>query len=159
MDIFIIKNKKSMKKIYVITQGSYSDYRICTLCSTKEIAEEATKLYGGSVIEEYDLDYLPNRPKGEYYWCINMDWDGNIINTPSTMGVEYEKDFILKWQPYSYSNSSSVSNKIQFSVWASDENIAIKSCNEKRSRLIAVGYRGISWDEYTKLKQVGKLLE
>lgn len=50
------------KKVYVITKGAYSDYHICAVAATKEIAEKLQKIYSDEYsradarIEEYDLN-------------------------------------------------------------------------------------------------------
>lgn len=52
------------KKVYVITQGDYSDYHICAVTLDKELAEKLCKVYSNlkyypyfdpAQIEEYDL--------------------------------------------------------------------------------------------------------
>ena len=55
-----------MKKIYVVTYGEYSDYKICNVLSTKEKAEEYVSFYNAAMssyydtaqIEVYELDKL-----------------------------------------------------------------------------------------------------
>lgn len=45
------------KKMFVITYGEYSDYRIESMWSSKEVAEEKLELLGPSYqIEEWDVD-------------------------------------------------------------------------------------------------------
>lgn len=45
------------KKIYIVTEGEYSDYHICAVFSTREKAEEYVQCHGTDYnIEEYDLD-------------------------------------------------------------------------------------------------------
>lgn len=47
-------------KVYVITQGSYSDYHICAVATDPEKAEKLAKLYSDSYdsaeVEEYDTE-------------------------------------------------------------------------------------------------------
>lgn len=146
--------QKIKMKIYIITCGEYSDSHICAVCSNKEKAEEAKNLYGyDSKIEEYEIDKLPDHPKGEYLWEVKMDWDGNVAHDPQTLSVEYygNKKFSIDWCPYSDS-------KIRFDVWAKTDKGAIKSCNEKRIQLISNGYHNITWKRFTELKEAKLLI-
>lgn len=70
-----------MKTIYILTEGSYSDYRIVATYSTRELAEEAQKHCTYSEIEEYDLDALeiPEHPPGHTAWCVNINAKINAI--------------------------------------------------------------------------------
>jgi hypothetical protein len=61
-----------MKTIYVLTEGSYSDYHIVGVYSTKELAQEAESLYSDSMIEEYSLDYIPEHPPGMSAWFVRI---------------------------------------------------------------------------------------
>ena len=61
-----------IKKIYVLTEGDYSDYHIVGVYSTPELAQEAQTLYPDSMIEEYDLDDIPEHPPGMLAWGVNI---------------------------------------------------------------------------------------
>ena len=69
-----------IKKIYVLTEGDYSDYHIVGVYSTPELAQEAQTLYPDSGIEEYDLDDIPEHPPGMLAWGVNIE-DSNIVYT------------------------------------------------------------------------------
>mgnify|MGYP003674144367 FL=1 len=66
-----------MTSIYVLTEGSYSDYHIIGVYSTKELAKEAQSLYQDSQIEEYDLDHIPEHPPGMTAWYVSIS-DGKL---------------------------------------------------------------------------------
>jgi hypothetical protein len=70
-----------MKTIYILTEGSYSDYHIVATFSTKELAEEAKKHCPYSEIEEYELDALkiPEHPPGHTAWLVNINAKTNTI--------------------------------------------------------------------------------
>jgi hypothetical protein len=59
-----------MTKIYVLTEGSYSDYHIIGVYSTEELAQEAQLLNTYSEIEEYDLNHIPDHPPGHVAWTV-----------------------------------------------------------------------------------------
>lgn len=69
-----------IKKIYVLTEGDYSDYHIVGVYSTQELAQEAQTLYPYSGIEEYDLDDIPEHPPGMLAWGVNIE-DSTIVYT------------------------------------------------------------------------------
>ena len=69
-----------MKKIYVLTEGNYSDYHIVGVYSTPELAQEAQTLYPDSMIENYDLDDIPEHSPGMLAWGVNIE-DSNIVYT------------------------------------------------------------------------------
>lgn len=58
------------RKVYVITQGSYSDYHICAVTLDKSRAENMKKLFDGrwdyAQIEEYILD--ETKENGNLYY-------------------------------------------------------------------------------------------
>jgi hypothetical protein len=114
--------------IYILTEGSYSDYHIIGAYSTKELAEEAQSLYPDADIEEYGLDYIPEHPPGMTAWSVYIK-DGEITNTYSTnpfdTNIPYE----------SYSVSSHPKHKgikcASFNIWAVDREHAEKIALDK----------------------------
>jgi hypothetical protein len=63
--------------IYILTEGSYSDYHVVGVYSTKELAKEAQFLFKDSQIEEYDLDNIPEHPPGMSAWYVSIS-DGKL---------------------------------------------------------------------------------
>lgn len=71
-------------KVYVLTQGEYSDYHIVGIYSTKEKAQELCDAICASYtfwdkpqIEEYELD---ERSPSMGYVCVGYMPEGNIIH-------------------------------------------------------------------------------
>jgi len=62
--------------MFVVTTGTYSDYRICGLYSTREKAEADTEAWIKCRIEEFPLDQA--LPPGKY-WEIWMTAEGDIL--------------------------------------------------------------------------------
>jgi hypothetical protein len=70
-----------LKKVYVITSGSYSDYGIVMICDTRESAEKAVELYDKSStssmefdIEEWNMN--TRKPEDMYpcwMWYYNLE--------------------------------------------------------------------------------------
>ena len=60
-------------KIYVVTDGMYSDYHIITATTDHAVAEKIAKKFGAE-IEEYENAELMLRP----LWFIRFDKNGNV---------------------------------------------------------------------------------
>ena len=116
-------------KIYAVSTGRYSDYRIEGIYSTKEKAQEAHCLYAAdNDIEEYELDAMPEHPPGMLHYFVKMDEQGNA-SFVEIRSAEHMPNF--DWSPYGDNKN------VGFNVWAKDEIHAIKISNEKRAQLIA----------------------
>lgn len=119
------------KKVYVITKGEYSDYHICAVAATKEIAEKLQKIYsedswGDAIIEEYDLNEARDDVKVFYDVTFTNEKVSACFN-------EYgEKESIHffkgnKWQ----------SDRLIVCVRARDEDHAVKIAQDRRAEYLA----------------------
>ena len=134
-------------KIFLVTTGDYSDYKVCGVYSTKEKADWAYKLYGGNGcadIAEFELDALPDTPPGMLKYSVIMNRDG-VVKCVILHDVTDEPD--REWCPY-----ESEEDQMNFFVFAKHETAAIKIANERRVRLIALNQWASSWEEYDKLQ-------
>ena len=70
-----------MTTTYILTEGSYSDYHIVAVYSSKELAEKAQNHCPCSIIEEYELDSLeiPKHPPGHTAWVVIINAKSNSI--------------------------------------------------------------------------------
>lgn len=66
-----------MTTIYVLTSGSYSDYTIIAVFSTKELATRLIELGHGDDIEEYELDAFGDEWLAKHItrWRVTMELD------------------------------------------------------------------------------------
>ena len=133
-----------MKKVYIITAGSYSDYRIVGVFDDKELAKKFIELYDPSHywgIEDWELNpHAFELQNGYKAYELKMDKDGNSSDI-SQLGEEgYEKDMPI----YRFGAGYLLWHK----CFAKDENHAIKITNELRTRLIAEN----KWPEPIKNK-------
>jgi hypothetical protein len=118
-------------KIYVVTDGSYSDYGIKAVFSTMEKAEEAKRLFGSTnAIEEYELDALPDHPIGMLLYSVRMKFDGTIDDV--RIADASDDSSSLEWR-------STYKNHVDFTMWARDKEHATKIAIERRAPLIANG--------------------
>ena len=132
-------------KLYMVTDGRYSDYRVLGIFSTQEKADRAVQLYASeNDIEEIELDEMPEAPKGMLYYLVRMDAQGESF--VYRISVEHARAF--DWQPCS-------TTMVSFYVWASDETHAVKIANEKRAMLMATGQWTTDWKVWER-RQAGK---
>lgn len=126
-------------KIYLVSEGQYSDYHIIGLYSSRAKAQEAYWLWGDcNDIEERDVNPpLPDHPKGERLWSVGMSKNGDTIS------VHPKSPMSRVREPYACFRSDT---DAIFEVWAKDAKSAVKITNEKRLALLAED----KWPVYTK---------
>jgi hypothetical protein len=112
---------------YVLTEGSYSDYHIIGVYSTKELAEEAKTLWPDSDIEPFPLDDIPEHPPGMYFWHGCAD---------RRIGAKEPEYRVLPAGPSEVSGQGTEfcnGNRLLFCVdfWAVDQNHAFKILQDK----------------------------
>lgn len=68
-------------KVYVITKGEYSDYRICGVATDPEKADALAKFYSDrydtAEVEEYDTEDNPDLTEGKKVFRMRFDRYGN----------------------------------------------------------------------------------
>ena len=127
-----------MSKVYLVTDGDYSDYRVLGVYSSMEKAEHAKLLYAAdNDVEEYELDAVPESPPGLLAYVVIMELSGDV----SHMWQESVKGFKSRWHPGDPYGSAPVA---WFRIWARDEQHAVKIANEWRAQIIAMGL----WDPH-----------
>lgn len=88
-----------MTKAYLVTDGSYSDYRVLGVYSTAEKAAHAKKLYAAdNEFVEIEIDALPDSPPGLFYYLVAMDVEGNASEV-SMMSADPEFRSKYDWHP------------------------------------------------------------
>lgn len=148
-----------MKKVYLVTSGEYSDYRINAVFSTRQKAQKYIDKYGTYnalsyscytyEIEEYEIDPLGFELTSVLIpYAISMYYNGDTFHSkicdPEDFKEEYE---IIKHKPFS--GKPVGHNTLRFFCLAKDINHAVKITNEKRVQLIANGI----FTEYNDLQR------
>ncbi len=127
-----------MSKIYAVSRGEYSDYRVVTLFSTKRDAElfierHQRKWVHWNDIEEYELDSgVEKLREGWSFFHVHMHKDGSSE-------VEIEPTFIDNVPDQQFEPHNCVCGNPWFNWygWARDAEHAVKIANEHRINLIA----------------------
>lgn len=125
----------TLRKVWIISDGEYSDYRVLGVCSTEKKAQNATALFDASnAPEEFILDEIDTIPKGMKPWRIGMAQDGRVVRSepcfrfPLLDGI-WKMCTIPPEEPFPC---------FWLECYARDEKHAIKITNEKRAQSIAM---------------------
>ena len=125
-----------MNKIYVVTLGEYSDYRICGVFNLENLAQKFIDSFGERNtmnIEEYTLNpYSIEISKDYKPFFIKMTSEGECTQ------VNIENNFNSLDTCYGFDNKK----QLYCSVFAKDEKHAIKIVNEKRIQILAANTWG-----------------
>lgn len=121
-----------MTQAFVVTSGSYSDYRIVSVFSSKELATEfMVNSPDGEYndIGVYEIDRgIEQIRAGLHRYRLSMRFDGSVGTCYLDASAE---DLYLSGKPddlYLYGG-----------VWAEDEQHVVKITSDKRAQLIALG--------------------
>jgi len=134
-----------MNKVFVVTSGTYSDYGIDAIFTTRELAQsfidafEANKWHEMD-IEEWDLD--PNEKhlkqnRKPYFLRINKEGEVTDLEVADS-SYGFKQD--IPEAEISYTANFEWMN---INCFADDENHAIKIAGEKRSQILAANLWGV----------------
>jgi len=137
-----------MKKVYAVNSGTYSDYRVNAIFSTRKLAKEFMQLVPDddyNEIEEYQLD--PNVPdlirRGYSIWRVLMLRDGTTEKLERREISRYNVSNIghCIWERTKAPafKCKGIPDALDSTVWAKTEKQAIKIVNEHRTQMIANG--------------------
>lgn len=119
---------KKSKKIYVVTDGEYSDYHIIGIYSRKDYAEALIEAVGNGEIEIWSIDETKLEIRGRKQYFVRMKRNGD------TEEVYIDDSFSPYFLPtYGFDMDGSLYNR----CLAKDEQHAVKITNELRAKLIA----------------------
>lgn len=138
-------------KVYLLSKGSYSDYRVFGICSSCEKAEAVMRgmpgenYNGWNDIEEYELDaYVSKSEAGLRPFDVNRneitgEWACKANHAYSSDGLdEFAKFDTRRWRRVGTDEYKYAEDKYFLSlVWAVDEQHALKVAGERRDQLIA----------------------
>lgn len=110
-------------KIYIVTDGEYSDYKIMAVYTKKKLAEKYVELWGGRV-EEHDLNpYEKEIKEGDSLYQVCMGRDGNVSYVNKFLPTTNDQREIY----FSYQD-----NYMVYELITNSKEKAIKAANEKR---------------------------
>lgn len=138
-----------MDKVYLVSDGEYSDYRIMQAFSTRELAQEYVNECGGD-IEEYLLDVnwregIKNYKRG--YLPFNI-----IYNISDNDYVATEWKYSTGDNYVNYCLPSGDDKTWTIRCLAKDGQHAVKIANERISQIKALNLINASFDDYWDIK-------
>lgn len=111
-------------KIYVITEGEYSDYRIITATTDLNLAEAIGKKFN-AMIEEYENAELKLRP----LWLVRFEKNGDVCECRLvTSSYDYEQAGLC---------GVDVRGRVYTHIIADSAEGAIKAGAERRAKFLA----------------------
>jgi hypothetical protein len=128
------------KILYLVSCGSYSDYRVVAIFDDQELAEKLRAITeDANDLEEYELNPLKvELQNGWKVYRVEMLKDGTVQNVNTVPYNEYEFGLRIVPERYNYKMNKPEGELILgATVFAKDEKHAIKITNEKRAQLIA----------------------
>lgn len=129
-----------MVSMYVVTTGSYSDYGIFGIFSTREKAEEVRQwLADSNDVEEWEVDNDKGVRPGHHVYDVRILKDGTVVEVRKSLFGAYH---------YYNDSDGAPTNQLQVEYWlhepaatarvyAESEQHAIKVANERRTMAIA----------------------
>ena len=122
-----------MPTCYAITAGSYSDYHVCAVFTTRELAESECFMYGAEAkVEDFPLDpVLPKPPEGMKGFSCYEDTPAGVINV-------YEEDGCAMYVEAIDAVKPVYPNGLSTLLWAREESHAIKIASEKFAQYRAI---------------------
>lgn len=136
--------------VWVIEQGSYSDYRVVGVYSSAKNAQlvadrlNAGERYGDdATVAKWPLDpAIAEINAGLSQWLVTMAYDGTVEQVRPTTSSSYDLGGDLGvWQRTKAPawKGQPISDAIHGTTWATDEQHAVKIANERRIQEIASG--------------------
>ncbi len=140
-----------MKKtiVYAVSSGTYSDYSVDAIFSTRERAQAFMHTFpvdGHNDIKEYELDpdYVDRVRSGQSVWRVFMLRDGTTerverLDMSTYIALNTNEPHIWKRSEAPAYRGKNIPDCLNARVWAKNEKHAIKIVNEYRTRMIAEG--------------------
>lgn len=144
-----------MKTVWVVEQGSYSDYRVVGVFSSKKNAElvadkvNRSSLYDAATVAEWPIDPgVEGLNKGYKVWLGDMLFDGTVERMEEwDFNSFYSIGGLRLWERSKAPayNGKGVPDCLHGQVLAKNRTHAIKIFNDRRAEMIATG----QWKETT----------
>jgi hypothetical protein len=137
-----------MPTVWVVEQGSYSDYRVVGVFSSEANAKQIADALGGdtrdATVAEWPIDPVINELRqGFKRYLVDMRKDGTTERCEPFEISGYDlAGSVRMWrrtQAPAYRGKPDKPDILQADIWAKDETHAIKIANEHRTRMIASG--------------------
>lgn len=122
--------------VYVVTEGSYSDYHIEAVFTDKDQANNYLMLHPCCEIEEYEADAIKiDVKKIMYEWTARISPDGQLISLSCTRTLEHQEDGVWLEDKWAWGG---VYFLVRFSTDRDlERNVAEKACFDRIAKFKA----------------------
>ena len=128
---------------WLVSRGSYSDYKPLAVFTSKDDAEEASKRLGASnAVKWIPLDEHPPLINGGYAWRVEFDPDGDIVYSEMYSTIEFIEYGLNQRRQAHVKRDGSVACAASGATLQD----AIKSASDTRRMALASGVVG-RWNE------------
>ena len=121
-------------KVYVITQGSYSDYHICAVATDPEQAEKLARIYSDrydtAEVEEYDTEEHQDWLCGRVPYAVTFY---RRLSSPYVSLLRYTEKVIAGIDE----DPDHPSVEMRVRLYAPDSDTALKIAQDKRAEYLA----------------------
>jgi phosphoribosyl-ATP pyrophosphohydrolase len=121
-------------KIYILARGSYSDYSVMAVVTSKEIAEKWENKGDEFSFEEFELDNLENVQEcldQKYWYKVTLTKNGDVLDLRDTyVALENRHE---DWKKLSYTTAKTFVTL----VFTDSKTSAIKIANERRAFILS----------------------
>jgi hypothetical protein len=133
--------------VWVVEQGSYSDYRVVGVFTEKRyaqvIADQVNKIGADeATVAEWPLNpCIEDLNAGRVQFNVRMQRDGTVEDVTPREFLKCENTTVAIWQRTRvliYAGTG-VPDCLTACVWATDQQHAVKIVNERRAQMIAQG--------------------
>lgn len=131
-----MKKERNNKFVYIVTKGKYSDYHICGVFSNRKRAKFFADHIEDAKIEKWELDSDVDILKHKQLYFVRMNKNGDTIEVGDISKDEFEVEY---WNAMRDESDFDINGNLFTTVFAKDEQEAVKIVNEKRIQLIANG--------------------
>lgn len=137
-----------MNSVWVVEQGSYSDYSVCGVFSSEENARLVADAINKNDSDEATVAEWPLDPavrelrQGMSQWIVWMHRNGTTERCEAWKISSYELGGSVDVWERSKAITTSYAGKpdvLRATVWARNAEHAVKIANEKRTQMIATG--------------------
>ena len=125
-----------MKSVWVVEEGSYSDYHVVGVFSTEENANRIAELTGGDV-DEWRIDPgIDELNQGREPYSVGMEKDGTVLYVSRNI---WSYSLRIRGKPMVGRSSANPEGVIRGIIFSLSEEHAVKIMNEIRAQRIAEG--------------------
>ena len=125
-------------RIFIVTSGSYSDYKIEGVFTDENVAGKFQALLDDGNVEKWQLDTVSDKlERGYKFYNVTMQKNGDSEVKQNSYDA-YTTDI----STFKYLHPTTIDERC-FKLWAKDAQHAVKIVNEYRARMIADG----TWDD------------